>query len=137
MNDVIVNKSVSIQRCVKRAKEELEHAGGSFREDFTRQDAAILNLTRACEQSIDLANYVIRKRKLGVPATSGECFRLLAAASIIPHELADRLMKMTGFRNMAVHEYQQLNIDIVISIINKDADDLVRFTGMMLDIFKD
>lgn len=137
MNDVVINKSVNIQRCVKRAKEELEKAGDSFKEDLTRQDAAILNLTRACEQSIDLANFVIRKRRLGVPSTSGESFRLLSAASLLPFDLADRLMKMTGFRNMAVHEYQQMNIDIVISLINKDADDLVRFSEMMLVLFKE
>jgi len=97
MNDVIINKSVSIQRCIKRAREELELAGDRFSEDYTRQDAAILNLTRACEQAIDLANYVIRRKKLGVPANSGDSFTLLAAASIIPRELAEKMLKMTGF----------------------------------------
>jgi uncharacterized protein YutE (UPF0331/DUF86 family) len=134
MNDVIVNKTGSIQRCIKRAKEELENAGDNFHEDYTRQDAAALNLTRACEQAIDLANFVIRKRKLGIPAASGESFSLLAAASILPGDLAERLVKMTGFRNIAVHEYRQLDVDIVVSIIRKDTDDLIRFTEIMLDL---
>lgn len=55
MNDVIVNKTGSIQRRIKRAREELELAGDNFHEDYTRQDAAVLNLTRACEQAIDPA----------------------------------------------------------------------------------
>src|SRR6056297_951097 len=131
MNDVIINKSVSIQRCIKRAREELELAGDRFSEDYTRQDAAILNLTRACEQAIDLANYVIRRKKLGVPANSDDSFTLLAAASIIPRELAEKMLKMTGFRNTAVHEYQQVNIDIVVSIIKVDTEDLVQFTEYM------
>ncbi len=134
MNDVLINKTSSIQRCIKRAREELELAGERFHEDYTRQDAAILNLTRACEQAIDLANYVIRQKKLGVPSHSSESFTLLAAASLIPHELADKLVKMTGFRNTAVHEYQQVNIDIVISIIKTGTDDLLRFTGLMLEL---
>jgi uncharacterized protein YutE (UPF0331/DUF86 family) len=29
----------------------------------------------------------------------------------IPNDLAARLRKMIGFRNIAVHQYQQLNID--------------------------
>ena len=132
MNDVIVNKSASIQRCIKRAREEYTLAGDRFPEDYTRQDAAVLNLTRACEQAIDLANYVIRQNKLGIPATSGESFALLAAASLIPAGLAEKLKKMTGFRNLAIHEYQRVNVDIIISIIKTDLDDLVRFTGMML-----
>jgi len=134
MNDVIVNKSASIQRCIKRAREELELAGDRFHEDYTRQDAAILNLTRACEQAIDLANYVIRQKKLGVPANSGDSFTLLADASVIPRELAEKLLKMTGFRNTAVHEYQEVNIDIVVSIIKVDTEDLVRFTECMLKV---
>ncbi len=132
MNDVIIHKTSSIQRCIKRAREELELAGERFGEDYTRQDAAILNLTRACEQAIDLANYVIRQKKLGVPANSGESFTLLTAASVIPQDLAAKLVKMTGFRNTAVHQYQQVNIDIVISIIKVDTADLVRFTELIL-----
>lgn len=39
---------------------------------------------------------------------------------------------MTGFRNIAVHEYRQLDVDIVVSIIRKDTADLIRFTEIML-----
>ena len=73
MNDVVTNKAASIQRCVKRAREELA-AAEDFDSDYTRQDAAILNIARACEQTIDLANHVVRTKKLGVPTDSGESF---------------------------------------------------------------
>ncbi len=46
-DDVIINKIQSIQRCIFRAKEEYQFAGKAFQEDFSRQDAAILNITRA------------------------------------------------------------------------------------------
>ena len=79
MNDVVINKIQSIQRCIKRAKEEYRNAGKDFENDFTRQDAAVLNLTRACEQSIDLANHVIKQKKLGIPTDSADSFELLAS----------------------------------------------------------
>ena len=60
MDDIIVNKSASIERCLKRVEEEYAKANEHFSEDYTRQDAAILNLLRACEQTIDLANHIIR-----------------------------------------------------------------------------
>jgi uncharacterized protein YutE (UPF0331/DUF86 family) len=63
-------KVQSIQRCIKRAREESERAGSGFREDYTRQDAAILNITRACEQAIDLANHIIKTHKMGIPTSS-------------------------------------------------------------------
>ena len=83
MDDVIVQKTKSIEKCVARVEEEYRLAGESFYEDFTRQDAAILNLQRACENCIDLANHVIRKNKLGVPESSRGSFDLLIQNEII------------------------------------------------------
>jgi RecB family exonuclease len=63
MNDIIINKVQSIQRCIERAREEYSLAGDNFSNDYSRQDAAILNITRSCEQAIDLANHVIKRHK--------------------------------------------------------------------------
>ena len=78
MNDVVINKVQTLQRCVLRAREEVAAAGSDFASNATRQDAAVMNVVRACEATIDLANHLIRRRRLGVPNSSGEAFRLLA-----------------------------------------------------------
>ena len=130
MTDVVINKIQSIQRCIKRAREEYAAAGAAFASDYTRQDAAILNITRACEQALDLANHIIRTEKLGIPADSGQSFDLLARAGKINTELAAKLKKMIGFRNTVVHEYQDINISIVISVILKELDDLLIFSDI-------
>ncbi len=132
MNDVIVNKVQSIQRCVLRAREEYRDAGGRFLEDFTHQDAAILNITRACEQAIDLANHLIRSEKLGIPTDSAESFELLSKAGILPAELAGRLKRMVGFRNTVIHEYQQVDVHIVEAVIKTGLDDLLAFAQLCL-----
>ncbi len=132
MNDVILNKVQSIQRCVKRAREEYREAGEHFQDDYTHQDAAILNVTRGCEQAIDLANHIIRSEKLGIPTDSGESFELLVKADIIPRELGNRLRKMVGFRNTAIHEYQELDIHIVERVIEGGLDDLILFTDHII-----
>jgi len=134
MNDVVISKTASIQRCVKRAREERAESE-DFENDFTRQDAAVLNVTRACEQAIDLANHVIREQKLGIPRDSGESFELLAGAGYLDRPLAMRLRKMVGFRNTVVHQYQDVEIEIVIAVIDRGLDDLLTFTASMLDRF--
>jgi uncharacterized protein YutE (UPF0331/DUF86 family) len=48
---------------------------------------------------------------MGIPTSSRESFDLLEGQGVIPNDLAARLRKMIGFRNIAVHQYQQLNID--------------------------
>ncbi len=128
-----INKVQSIQRCVERAREEYRLAGDRFAEDYSRQDAAILNITRACEQAIDLANHVIKQNKLGIPASSAESFELLARKNIITSETEEKMRRMVGFRNVAVHQYQRLNTGIVETVIVSGLDDLLTFTRSILD----
>lgn len=136
MNDVVVNKVQSIQRCVLRAREEHQAAGGHFLEDYTRQDAAILNITRACEQAIDLANHLIRSERLGIPTDSAESFGLLVKAGILSTELAEKLKKMVGFRNTVILEYQVVDVNIVEAVIKSGLVDLLAFAQVCLGRYK-
>jgi uncharacterized protein YutE (UPF0331/DUF86 family) len=133
MNDVTVNKITSIQRCIKRAREEYTAAQNNFENEYTHQDAAILNITRACEQSIDLANHIIKIKKLGIPTDSSESFDLLYNGGIITGKLREALKKMVGFRNTIIHEYQEIDINIVINIIKKNLEDLLQFTDTIME----
>ncbi len=132
MNDIALNKIQSIQRCVRRAREEYAADPDSFDTNFTRQDAAVLNILRACEQSIDLANHVIKTRKLGIPTSSGESFDLLRVEGVIEPGLNDRLQKMVGFRNAVVHHYQRMDIRIVKEVVSSGLDDLIDFGDRVL-----
>jgi uncharacterized protein YutE (UPF0331/DUF86 family) len=124
---LILGKIAAIERSVKRAREEFAAAGADFRCDFTRQDAAILNILRGCEQALDLANILIRDRKLGIPQSSRDSFKLLADAKLIAPESSDSLQRMIGFRNIAVHQYQAIELAIVEAIVQRDLDDLLAF----------
>lgn len=117
MNDTVTNKIQSIQRCIKRAREEYRADSENFATNYTRQDAALLNVLRACETTIDLANYIIRSHKLGIPVSTVDSFNLLRAEGIIDGRLAERLDKMVGFRNILVHQYTRVDIGIVVSVI--------------------
>jgi len=127
MNDILINKIQSIQRCVQRAREEYQADRDSFATNYTRQDAALLNVMRACETAIDLANYVIRADKLGIPVSSADSFKLLQTARIIDVRLAERMEKMVGFRNTIVHQYTKINIHIVEAVITTELDELIAF----------
>lgn len=133
MNDVILNKITTIERCVNRIHEVYEGNPENLK-DFTKQDSIILNIQRACEASIDLAMHIVSERKLGVPKASREGFKLLQEAHIIDSSLAKTLMNMVGFRNIAVHDYQALKIDILEAILDKYIDDFKQFTQVVLQL---
>ena len=131
-DDVILNKAASIERCLLRIVEEYGGDRQNLVANQTKQDAIILNLQRACETSIDLAMYVISQRRLGLPQESRDAFTLLQTANILPADLATRMHRMVGFRNVAVHEYTRLNLDIVHTIITKHLDDFRAFSSTIV-----
>lgn len=133
MNDVILNKITTIERCVNRIHEVYEGNPENLK-DFTKQDSIILNIQRACEASIDLAMHIVSERKLGVPKASREGFKLLQEAHIIDSSLAKTLMNMVGFRNIAVHDYQALKVDILEAILDKHINDFKQFTKVVLQL---
>ena len=73
-------------------------------------------------------------KKIGIPTSSSESYDLLARKQIIPSDLAEKLKKMVGFRNISVHEYQKIDYAIVISVIEKELGDLIRFTDRIMDL---
>lgn len=131
-DDVILNKAASIERCLHRIDEEYAGNEQNLIDNQTKQDAIVLNLQRACETAIDLAMYVVGQRKLGVPQDSRDAFALLQTAGMLPPELATRMQRMVGFRNVAVHEYTRLNLEIIHSIITKQLDDFRTFSSTIV-----
>lgn len=133
MNDIILNKTATIERCVHRIEEVYDNNPKNLT-DFTKQDSIILNIQRACEASIDLAMHIVSEQKIGVPKASREAFKLLEEAHIISSDLAKTLMNMVGFRNIAVHDYQALELGILQSILEKHVKDFNDFTKVILSL---
>jgi uncharacterized protein YutE (UPF0331/DUF86 family) len=131
-DDVLVNKAAAIERAVARVRDEYGDDDRNLTANQTRQDAIILNLQRACESSINAAMHLVRERRLGIPQESREAFDLIERAQIVDAELALRLKKMIGFRNVAIHDYQKLSLDIVRRIITEHLDDFLAFTRVLL-----
>jgi uncharacterized protein YutE (UPF0331/DUF86 family) len=131
-DDVVLNKAATLERCLARVVDEFGTAGPDLDVDQTRQDALVLNLMRACETAIDLAMHVVRLERLGVPQTSREAFDLLATSGVIDPELGKRLKSMVGFRNIAVHQYQQLDMAVVRAIVEHRLDDFREFVRILL-----
>lgn len=131
IDDIVLNKIEIIKRCIRRVTEEYAHNPQNL-ENFTKQDSITLNIQRACEAAIDLGIHVIAERNLGIPQASRDTFDILQSNKIIGSEMSERLKAMTGFRNIAVHDYQKLNLKIVQAIIENHLEDLIRFSEIIL-----
>ena len=123
-SDVLLNKAAIIERCIRRIGEE--YAAAPQLESPTHTDALVLNIERACQAAIDMAMHLVSQKHLGIPQNSSEAFDLLNKAGVIQPDLCGSLRAMTGFRNVAIHEYQELDREILHYIAQEGFRDFVR-----------
>ncbi|HNW15459.1 MAG TPA: DUF86 domain-containing protein [bacterium] len=133
--EVVLDKISSIKRCVERIVEEYQDDETSIM-NITKQDSIVLNLQRACELSIDIANYIISRNGLEVPKTTRESFAILERHEIIDGTLSDNLQKMVGFRNIAVHNYKKLSLEILSEIIRNNLNDFEIYSEKIIELMK-
>lgn len=131
--DVVLAKVGTIHRCLRRIQEARSETRGLRPQDS--QDIVELNLQRAVQASLDLAGHVVATEDLGLPEKLAENFTLLERAGLIDSELGNRLRKMAGFRNIAVHEYAAVDPEIVKSIVEKRLGDLEELARVVLRRF--
>lgn len=124
--DVVYAKINQIENCLKRITEKTQGDPGTL-DQIDIQDIFVLNLQRAIQTCIDLAAHIVADRNLGLPSELRENFSLLEKAGLLPQDLSSRLQKMVGFRNIAVHEYSTISVNILKAILKSDLQDLKSF----------
>lgn len=128
---VILNKFETIEKCINRINEEYQNNPENL-DDYRKMDMIVLNLQRACEAVLDLAVYIVSTRKLGLPQTKREAFILLEENNIIDSKMSKNMQGMVGFRNIAVHDYKEIDEAILKDVIENHLNDLLDFARILL-----
>lgn len=112
MDKQILERIDSILRCLNRIRGPLPESESLFLKDFDAQDVVILNLTRAVQLSVEIATHIYATTNQPVPATMAESFVKLEGVNIILPEIADKMKKSVGYRNVAIHTYDDADMSI-------------------------
>jgi uncharacterized protein YutE (UPF0331/DUF86 family) len=86
-------------------------------------------LQLAIQAALDVASHIVSDERLGEPATNRELFDRLATGGWISKDLAAKLGDMAGFRNVLVHGYQDVDLDIVVDAARNRLEDLTVFVA--------
>jgi len=124
-DDICFNKGAIVERSIRRV--HAEFALNPELDNYSHIDAMTLNLERACQACIDMAMHIVSRDHLGIPQSSADAFRFLNESEVIPKEICSQMVAMIGFRNIAVHEYQELDMAVVRSIATHDWKNMVEF----------
>lgn len=137
MYDIVMQKKASLERCILQIRDYYSRPSGTpFIQDHFKQDAIAINMQRACELTIDMANMAVRRFRLGLPASTRDSFILLEKGGLLAPDLGEKLRKMVGFRNILVHDYHELDVELMEKLILENhIMDLLEFASVILSLF--
>ncbi|MBC8207538.1 MAG: DUF86 domain-containing protein [Kiritimatiellaeota bacterium] len=130
--DVVLNKLESLRRCLQRIQDKTPASAELLSEDYDLQDIIALNLERAIQTCVDIGLHIISDLEVPVPETMAQTFDVLKKAGCLDAATAERMAKSVGFRNTAVHAYQEIDWDIVYCIITEHQDDFREFARQIM-----
>ncbi len=86
------------------------------------------------ESCADIANHIISSSEYRVPKSYVDIFKVLYENDIIDSDTFDNMANMVKFRNIVVHDYDKIDVSIVINILRKHLDDFMTFKNSVLQV---
>jgi uncharacterized protein YutE (UPF0331/DUF86 family) len=130
---LLAEKASAVERHLKRVADKLPADVAQFQPGTDASDAVVLHLWQAVQIVIDLAVSQCVRSHLGTPQSYREAFERLARAGIVPADLAERLARAAGFRNVVAHAYENLDMKRVHAAATTGPGDLRTFLACLRD----
>ena len=133
---VIENKISSAKKYLKILERYKKYSRKEIEKNIDIRGAVERYLYLAVQATIDLAEAVISFKDFRKPTTMGENFSILEEEDIIDKDLTESLIKMVGFRNIIVHDYEKMNYDILYDVLKNKLEDINKFLKSIEKIYK-
>lgn len=117
----------SLRRCLERVRRWCPDEAEALAADVDAQDIVSLNLTRAVQLCVDIGAQVLARSGAAAPQTMAQTFAQLGQEGIIAPELAERMRRAVGFRNITIREYDEIDWQIVHAIATRHLTDFEDF----------
>ena len=130
--EVIEQKLESLRRSLKRIREKCPDSADGMIGNYDAQDIISLNISRAVQMCVDIGAHIVTSSGHAAPSTMAQTFEILANLGILSQEIANRMKKAVGFRNISVHSYDSINWDMVFAIAKEHLFDFEEFAQAIL-----
>ena len=125
--DLLLQKLAFIETCVHELRTLARP--DAIRHDVREARFVLHTLQIAIQAALDAASHIVSDERLGEPETNRELFERLAQGGWLTIELAETMGRMAGFRNIVVHGYAGVSLDIARDIVEHRLADFLAFVG--------
>lgn len=130
--DVAARKLESLRRCLARLRARRPESLEALQADLDAQDILSLNLSRVVQLCVDLALHELARRGIALPETMGAAFTVMAEHGLLDADLARRLRRAVGFRNLVVHNYREIDWTLVMQVLELHLGDFDDFAAAFI-----
>jgi len=124
---VLYKKISHIHHNLERLKEKQALTESEFLSNADAREAVLLNLQQTIQECIDIGSHIISDEGWGVPGSLSEIFYKLEERKILSASIVEALIPMAGFRNLIVHQYEDIDYRIVYQIYQHRLGDIEAY----------
>jgi uncharacterized protein YutE (UPF0331/DUF86 family) len=132
--ELLAERAAAVERHLRRVADHLPADAADLHPLSSTTDTVVLHLWQAVQVVIDMAVAGCVRLGLGSPPTYADAFRSLAEADVLSPQLAERLARAAGFRNLIVHAYARLDLRRLHAIASSGPADLRAFLAALRDL---
>jgi len=129
--EIVAKKLARIETCVRELREQARPE--LIADDVRERRFVEHTLQLAIQAAVDAASHIVAAERLGEPRDPRGLFDLLGRHRWIAPHLVERLRPMVGFRNVLVHEYDEVDLEVVRSVLGERLDDLLAYAQAVRD----
>jgi len=133
---LLLRKISELETYQKQIREFSDITLQNYKEDWKTQRVVERTLQMMIETCADIANHIISDAGMRVPTGYSDTFKVLFENNFIDRELFPIMEKMAKFRNIIIHQYEEVDAEIVIAILKKHLPDFERYKEAVLAYLK-
>lgn len=131
--EIVARLFVFLTQYLNELKVENKITWENFLKDIKVKRFVERTLQMSIEVCLDVGNHIISDEGWKEASTNREIFQRLNEKGAISNDLTDKLLQMAGFRNRIIHDYSDIEPEMVFGILKKRIPD---FELYMSEIFQ-
>jgi len=133
---LILRKLADLEEYLEQLKEFQGVTLDAYLSDWKTQRIVERTLQMMIETCADIAGHIISDKGFRIPKSYADTFRVLEDNKVIEPDLLQNMVKMSKFRNVIVHQYDNVDAEIITGILRNNIHDFVEFKDCIVTFLK-
>lgn len=133
---LILIKLNELDQYCSQLKEYENTTADQYSDDWKIQRIIERTLQMMIETCADIAGHIIADREFRIPTSYADTFKVLLEEKILDRKLYAVMEKIAKFRNIVVHQYDEVDAEIVTAILKNDLTDFKSYKQAIIKFLK-